>query len=98
MLSLGDTIVKLGFGARKDRVPLDVVIPVLDSGSIGFLQYVIQPRADTDNVTNEDLSFIVKALDDKGFHWGDAGLDNIGKYEGKILIIDDEGIIPKACR
>lgn len=97
VLSFGDKVLKLGFGVRKDRFPLDVVIPVLDSGSIGFLQYVIQPKADTDGVTNEDLSFIVEALNAKGFHWGDSGLDNIGKHEGKVFI-DDEGIMPKACR
>lgn len=94
VLDAGDCVLRLGFGSITYRPLINEVLQPLSSGMVGNLKYELMPKAQTHTITEEHLAVILKSLEEKGYLWSDAGLDNIGIYQGKPVIIDSEGISP----
>lgn len=92
VLSAGNNVVKIGFGQLQDILNIPEILQPIIRQQIGSLRYEIMPKANTVNVTQEDLDNIVSNLNEKGYHWGDSGIDNIGLINGKPFIIDADGI------
>lgn len=92
VLDAGNNVVRLGYGTLEVRPPIPEVLQVLSNGQAGNLRYEILPKVDTASVNDQDLQAVLAALTQRGYHWNDAGLDNIGKHHGQIVIIDPEGI------
>ena len=92
VLDAGDNVLRIGFGALLERPQIPEILQPIRSGMVGGLRFEIFPKADTDSVVDADLVEINQSLAEKGYQWGDSGLDNIGKVHGKIVVIDSDGI------
>lgn len=92
VLDIGNNVLRIGFGTLQERVNLPIILQPLNSIQIGSLHYEILPKADIMNVTQEHLNSIMLQLNNSGYQWHDAGIDNIGLIEDNPVIIDSEGI------
>lgn len=92
VIDTGEYIIRVGLGKLEKKVNLIEILQPIYCAEIGNLKYEILPKVNTTNVTLKDLNFITNQLEKQGYQWKDAGIDNIGLYNGKIVIIDAEGI------
>lgn len=49
----------------------------------------VMPKVDT-KVTESDLEELKKIITSKGYQWGDAALDNMGKLGNRLVVIDGD--------
>jgi len=92
VLDAGHNVIRIGLGTLTERLDIPEVLQVVDHGRTGNLRFEIVPKADTQSVTEYDLRSLLAALHAKGYMWLDAGVDNIARYQGSIVIIDPDGI------
>lgn len=89
VLDVGDGLaVRLGLGAPLDMPRIEGVIQPLARGTAGTARFELMPLADTDGVTEADLQLLAEMLDAQGYRFSDAGLDNIGRVDGQLVVID----------
>jgi hypothetical protein len=80
--------VRIGFGDLAKTINSQNVIPVIAQGSVGTLRYQIVPIADTKGITEEDVETIKLKLKAEGLEFSDPGTDNLGRINGKLVVID----------
>jgi DNA helicase-2/ATP-dependent DNA helicase PcrA len=79
---------RLGVGSLAPPIPSENVIQPIKSGVVGGLRYELMPKADTSNITDADLEKLSKLLASEGFAFTDRGVDNVGRINGKLVVID----------
>jgi hypothetical protein len=52
------------------------------------------PHADTHSVTEQDADRMYQALRENGYEWGEKSVDNIGRVNGRVVVIDPGRIVP----
>jgi hypothetical protein len=87
-------VVRLGVGELAARPQVNEILHPLASGTIGSLRYEIMPRADTHSVTDQDAEKMYRTLREQGYEWGEKAVDNIGRVNGRVVVIDPGGIVP----
>lgn len=81
-------VVRLGFGALVALPPIPEVLQPLASGTAGHVRFEIMPRADTHGMTDADVRDVAARLAQRGYEFSDAGPDNIGRIDGRVVVID----------
>lgn len=87
-------VVRLGTGDLAVRPKIPEVLQPVASGTEGNLRYEIMPRAEMRGVTSADVARTADALRQRGYHWGDQGVDNLGIVDGRVVVVDPGGIEP----
>ena len=87
-------VVRLGTGDLAVRPKIPEVLQPVASGTEGNLRYEIMPRADMRGVTSADVARTADALRQRGYHWSDQGVDNLGIVDGRVVVVDPGGIEP----
>lgn len=72
------------------------VIQPIASGVSGGLRYELMPKADTAGVTQADVDSISEALRGEGLEFSDAGTDNLGRVNGRLVVIDPGSVTKRA--
>lgn len=92
VLDTGTHALRLGLGENVP-IPTDAsVVQPIASGSVGMLRYQLMPKADTRGITQADVETLSAELQRQGYVFGDAGTDNIGRIDGKLIVIDPGAI------
>jgi len=86
---------RLGAGKLGDSIKSSNVIQPIASGEVGGLRYELMPKADTANITEEDVKAMSETLAKEGLEFSDPGTDNLGRVDGKLVVIDS-GAVQKA--
>ena len=110
---IGDEVLKIGKtdinGSRRQTLRFDCLLPlsVDECYQVGENEYytiMVSPFVDTNDISEENLYEVYKALRDKGYIWNDPRPDNAGRlirdYEvndvthkkGDLVIIDLEDL------
>ena len=92
VLDAGETVVRIGFGKAEPRPKIPELLQAIDCLNVGNTHFEILPKVDTTSLNEKDVQFVVDALRKRGYSWGDAGVDNIGRYKGQLVAIDPGGI------
>lgn len=88
VLDTPEGALRIGFGSDEALPKSSSVIAPIQSGEVGGLRYQLMPKADTSNITDADVQSVSKALAIDGLTLTDPGTDNIGRVEGKLVVID----------
>ncbi len=88
VLDTPEGALRIGFGSDVALPKSSSVIAPIQSGEVGGLRYQLMPKADTTNITDADVQSVAKALAVDGLKLTDAGTDNIGRVDGKLVVID----------
>ncbi|WP_260434743.1 zeta toxin family protein [Burkholderia stagnalis] len=94
VLDAKDRVVRVGVGESIPRPKVPEVLQAERTGAVGFLRYEILPKVDTRGITQADVQALQDSLQRRGYVWGDAAPDNIGRLEGRLVITDPGGISP----
>ena len=92
VLDAGDKVVRLGLGEVTPRPNIPEVIQPLASGTVGYLRYEILPKINTKNISKLDVKTMETMMENRGYLWDDAAIDNLGRLDGKLVILDPGGI------
>ncbi|HYD60555.1 MAG TPA: hypothetical protein VEC35_09385 [Noviherbaspirillum sp.] len=98
VLDAGDKVVRVGFGPLLQRPDIPEILQPLDAGVAGNLRFEILPKVDTESITQNDVETVTAALAARGYAWGDAGTDNIGRYRGALIVFDPDGVVLRQDR
>ncbi|TXG82298.1 MAG: hypothetical protein E6R13_05155, partial [Spirochaetes bacterium] len=79
---------RLGIG-KLTPVPKsnNILQPTL-FGEVGGLRYEVYPVVKTDGITEQDTKEIEVKLNKEGLTFSDAGIDNLGRINGRVVVID----------
>lgn len=88
---------RLGNGKVFNSIKSDNVLQQIAKGSVGSIRYELYPEVDTANVTNKDVMQLEKLLNAEGINFVDKGTDNVGRLNGRLVVIDP-GAVVKADR
>lgn len=94
VLSAGDQVVRLGLGSLKPRPQIPEVLACDASGCIGAIRFEVLPRVEMTGVNCSDLEAILDSLARRGYYWGDAAVDNVGRYRGRLVVVDPDDLSP----
>ena len=92
VLQTGGKVVRVGVGEPAPRPNIPEVLQAEQSGSVGYLRYEVLPRVETHGITPADVQQLHGQLKSRGYEWGDAGPDNAGKLDGRLVVTDPGGI------
>lgn len=84
----GSLVVRLGIGACHPRPDIPEVLQALDCGELGPLRWEVLPMADTADLGEADVAAMAAALEANGFSFSDPGTDNLGRFEGRTVVLD----------
>jgi hypothetical protein len=87
--------VRLGAGVPVDVPRIAAVIQPLARGTAGGARFELMPLADTAGITLSDVLKVSERLGMQGYVFADRGLDNVGRVDGELLVIDP-GAVQKA--
>jgi hypothetical protein len=93
VLQCEEHVLRIDFGKLFNIPNIPQILQPIIQNEVGNLKYQLLPMADTKSVTEEHLATIMLEL--KDYRWHDSGVDNIGIYRGKPVIIDAENITKK---
>lgn len=94
VLDAGDRVVRIGLGEQIDRPRIPELLQAQAAGAVGGLRYEILPKVDTRGITQSDVTHMTLQLADRGYRWGDDAPDNLGRHEGRLVVIDPGGVTP----
>lgn len=83
---------RLGLGEPAGPFVSPHVIRALQRGSVGGLRYELMPKADTADITQADVDAMSALLLGEGLRFSDAGTDNLGRVNGRLVVIDPGAI------
>ena len=86
---------RMGVGPLANPVVSPNVNQVIKSGVVKGIRYEVSPKADTSNITDKDVADMTASLAAEGLVFSDPGKDNLGRVNGKLVVIDS-GSISKA--
>lgn len=86
---------RLGMGTPVSLPRIAGLIQPLARGTAGSARFELMPLADTEGVTPADVEEVAQMLALQGYRFTDEGLDNIGRVDGQLVVIDP-GAIGKA--
>ena len=86
---------RMGVGPLENPVVSPNVNQVIKSGVVNGIRYEVFPKADTSNITDKDVADMTASLAAEGLVFSDPGTDNLGRVNGKLVVIDS-GSISKA--
>ena len=92
VLDAGDSVVRLGRGAATEVPKIEGVLQPIESGNIGDIRFDIMPKADTAGITDVDVETVRAEIEAQGYTFADAGADNVGRVNGKPVVIDPGAI------
>jgi hypothetical protein len=92
VLSAEHRVVRLGLGPAKPRPPIPEVLQADTVGVIGRIGYEILPRADLSGITSQDVATMAESLARRGYRFSDPGTDNLGRIEGRTVVLDSGAI------
>ena len=85
---------RLGNGRLAAPTKSAHVIRPLKQGQAGDVRYELMPKADTSNITEADVETIKAALGKDGLSFSDPGVDNLGRVNGKLVVLDPGSVTP----
>ena len=90
VLDAGDKVVRLGQGKVDTGQPdIPEVLKSISSAEINGIRVEVNPKVTTTGITDADVETMKATLAAKGYAWGDAGTDNLGRLpNGKLVVID----------
>ena len=94
VLDAGEQVVRIGIGPLVDRPRIPEMLQVRAAGTVGGLHYEVLPKANTRDITQADVDLMSNQLSERGYAWGDAAKDNLGRHEGRLVVIDPGGLTP----
>ncbi|WP_232484366.1 zeta toxin family protein [Burkholderia ubonensis] len=94
VLDAKDRVVRVGVGESTPRPNVPEVLQAEHAGSVGYLRYEILPKVDTRGITQADVQSLQDVLKRRGYVWGDAGPDNVGRIDGRLVVTDPGGVSP----
>lgn len=98
VLDAGESVVRLGVGELAPRAPIGEMLQPTTSGKVGNLRYEILPKAETTSITDADVKAMHAALEKQGYEFSDPGTDNLGRFQGKSVVIDPGAVRRSAQR
>lgn len=94
-MAAGNKVIRIGPGGDLPvREDTEEMIKPLSKGHDNFWHWEIMERADTTSITEADVVQMHDLLAAKGLEFTDAGPDQLGRVEGKLLVLDPGGIRP----
>ena len=94
VLDAGEQVVRIGIGPLVDRPRIPEMLQVRAAGTVVGLHYEVLPKANTRDITQADVDLMSNQLSERGYAWGDAAKDNLGRHEGRLVVIDPGGLTP----
>lgn len=88
VLDAGDTVVRLGRGPLTEVPLADGLLQPLHTAQVDGIRVQIMPKASTAGITEIDVQRLEAQLTSQGFRFGDAGIDNVGRVGGELVVID----------
>lgn len=99
VLDAGDgRVVRLGIGHLVSVPSIPEVVQPLAAGMAGPVRFEIMPRAETRYMTDADVREIAIRLAQRGYEFSDAGIDNIGRLDGRVVVIDPGAVTERPRR
>lgn len=92
VLDAGEKVVRIGHGDSIPRPNIAEVLQAEHAGSVGGLRFEVLPKVDTKNITEDDVRQLQAQLSERGYKWGDAAPDNVGRFNGKLVVTDPGGL------
>jgi hypothetical protein len=87
--------VRLGVGSPVEVPRIAGMIQPLVRGTAGGARFEVMPLADTAGITLSDVQALCDRLNLQGYVFSDPGLDNVGRVDGELVVIDP-GAVDKA--
>jgi hypothetical protein len=94
VLDAGSKVVRLGMGKIPLRPKIPEVLQAEQSGAVEGIRYEVLPKADTENISEADVAAMSAALLHRGYKFSDPGADNIGRHEGRLVVLDSGAVEP----
>lgn len=94
VLDAGENVVRIGYGEDIPRPDIPEVLQASQHGAVGGLRYEVLPKVDTASITPEDVATLTAQLAARGYQWGEAGSDNAGRHNGRLVVTDPGGVNP----
>lgn len=97
VLDAGNRVVRLGVGPLEERPKIPEVLQAETKGVIDGVRFEVLPKADTTNVTKEDVKTMEAALAKRGYKLTNGGTtgsgivygeDQFGRVGGKLMLLD----------
>ena len=92
VFSADNRVVRLGRGSAKPRPPIPEVLQADTVGVVGRIGYEILPKADLSGITSQDVAKIANDLAGRGYRFSDPGTDKLGRFKGRIVVLDSGAI------
>ncbi|TXT28378.1 MAG: Uncharacterized protein FD131_3155 [Rhodocyclaceae bacterium] len=92
VLDAGQDVVRVGMGDLTPRPIIPEVLQAQREGVIGGLRYEILPKVEVTGITEHDVSLMQSRIAERGYQWTDAGIDNLGRINGQLVVTDPGGL------
>jgi hypothetical protein len=79
---------RLGRENSAETINSPNVIQPIASATVQGLRFQLMPKADTANITEADVQSVSDQLAQEGLMLSDPGTDNIGRVNGRLVVID----------
>jgi hypothetical protein len=92
VLDAGQDVVRVGMGDITPRPVIPEVLQAQREGTIGGLRYEILPKVEVTGISEQDVGAMLARLAERGYQWADAGIDNLGRINGQLVVTDPGGL------
>lgn len=92
VLDAGNKVVRLTDRPIFARPEIADVLQADYAGNIAGLGWEVLPKADTSNITETDVNIMFERLSKQGYVFADPGTDNLGRVNGRLVVIDPGAI------
>jgi len=93
----GDSVLRLGLGPLVGIPDIREVNQRLTGGCIEGVRWEIFPKTATEGITARDVEKMVRVLAEKECLFTDAGVDNLGRLKGRLVVIDPGAVVKTSC-
>ena len=92
VLDAGDKVVRLGLGELVERPTSPNILQPEAMGTIEGVRFEVLPKVDIANISEDEVQALKAELRVQGIEWGDDAPDNMGRYEGRLVVTDPGGV------